>query len=286
MRANMRTNFSDTALGNLCTTRCVAPPSSAFVAPSRVKRPPPRPPAPRSLVQTFLRVGTGRKSGNGSNSRARPARAADWKDRVDRALTRSSKIPVAMHAEPAYVPVMSPPATLMTAEDLLQTRFPDKRTELVRGVLVVREPAGSRHGLVTMNLGAELAVYAKQTGAGAVYAAETGFKLATNPDTVRAPDIAFVTRDRLPPPDATGYPALAPDLAVEVLSPGDRPGQVLAKVADWLSAGTRLVWTVDPERRVARVYRHDGSETFVTADSALDGEDVLPGFSCSLVSIL
>jgi len=191
-----------------------------------------------------------------------------------------------MHAEPAYVPVMSPPATLMTAEDLLQTRFPDKRTELVRGVLVVREPAGSRHGLVTMNLGAELAVYAKQTGAGAVYAAETGFKLATNPDTVRAPDIAFVTRDRLPPRDATGYAALAPDLAVEVLSPGDRPGQVLAKVADWLSAGTRLVWTVDPERRVARVYRHDGSETFVTADGALDGEDVLPGFSRSLVSIL
>src|SRR5256885_5571643 len=226
------------------------------------------------------------QSENGSNSRARPARAADWKDRVDRALTRSSKIPVAMHAEPAYVPVMSPPATLMTAEDLLQTRFPDKRTELVRGVLVVREPAGSRHGLVTMNLGAELAVYAKQTGAGAVYAAETGFKLATNPDTVRAPDIAFVTRDRLPPPDATGYPALAPDLAVEVLSPGDRPGHVLAKVADWLSAGTRLVWTGAPERRAARGHRHDGSETFVTADGALDGEDVLPGFSCSLVSIL
>src|SRR5205823_5215775 len=148
VRANMRTNFSDTALGNLCTTRCVAPPSSAFVAPSRVKRPPPRPPAPRSLVQTFLRVGTGRKSGNGSNSRARPARAADWKDRVDRALTRSSNIPVAMHAEPAYVLVMSPPATVMTAEDLLQTRFPDKRTALVRGVLVVREPAGSRPGLV------------------------------------------------------------------------------------------------------------------------------------------
>jgi Uma2 family endonuclease len=191
-----------------------------------------------------------------------------------------------MPPERAYVPVMSPPARLMTADDLLRTHVPDKRTELVRGVLLVREPAGSRHGLVTMNLGAELAVYAKQTGAGGVYAAESGFKLASNPDTVRAPDIAFVTRERMPPPSTTGYPALAPDLAVEVLSPGDRPGEVLAKVADWLSAGTRLVWVVDPERRLARVYRHDGSEAFVTAESALDGEDVLPGFSCSLASVL
>src|SRR5213078_161551 len=191
-----------------------------------------------------------------------------------------------MLGERSYVPVMPPPPPLMTADELLRTHVPHKRTELVRGVLVVREPAGSRHGLVTMNLGTELAVYAKQTGAGGVYAAESGFKLASDPDTVRAPDIAFVSRERLPPPATTGYPPLAPDLAVEVLSPGDRPGEVLAKVADWLSAGTRLVWTVDPERRVARVYRHDGSETLVTADGALDGEDVLPGFSCSLVSIL
>src|SRR5438128_11977770 len=191
-----------------------------------------------------------------------------------------------MAAERAYVPAMSPPAVLMTADELLQTQVPDKRTELVRGVLVVREPAGSRHGLVTMNLGAELAVYAKQTGAGGVYAAESGFKLASNPDTVRAPDIAFVSRERLPPPSTTGYPTLAPDLAVEVLSPGDRPGDVLAKVADWLSAGTRLVWVVDPERRLARVYRLDGSETIVTTDGTLDGEDVLPGFACPLASIL
>ena len=191
-----------------------------------------------------------------------------------------------MPAERAYVPVMSPPAALMTADELLRTHVPNKRAELLRGVLVVREPAGSRHGLVTMNLGAELALYAKQTGAGGVYAAETGFKLASDPDTVRAPDIAFVTRERLPPPNTTGYPALAPDLAVEVLSPGDRPGEVLAKVADWLSAGTRLVWVVDPERRLARVYRHDGSETIVMADGALEGEDVLPGFNCSVASVL
>jgi Uma2 family endonuclease len=79
---------------------------------------------------------------------------------------------------------------------------------------------------------------------------------------------------------------LAPDLVVDVLSPGDRPGEVLAKVADWLSAGTRLVWVVDPERRLARVYRPDGSETIVTVEGALDGEDVLPRFTCPLGAIL
>lgn len=179
-----------------------------------------------------------------------------------------------------------PPLTLMTAEELLRANIPDKRTELVRGVLMVREPAGSMHGLVAMNLGAELTVYAKRTGAGGVFAAETGFKLATDPDTVRAPDVAFVRRERMPPSGTTGYAVMAPDLAVEVLSPGDRPGEVLAKVADWLSAGTRLVWVVDPARVLARVYRHDGTETIVTADGTLEGEDVVPGFSCPLATIL
>ena len=73
---------------------------------------------------------------------------------------------------------------------------------------------------------------------------------------------------------------------VEVLSPDDRPGEVLAKVADWLSAGTRLVWVVDPARQVARVYRQDGSETIVTTDGALQGEDVLPAFACPLAAVL
>jgi Uma2 family endonuclease len=98
--------------------------------------------------------------------------------------------------------------------------------------------------------------------------------------------VAFIRRDRLPDPEPLGFPDLAPDLVVEVLSPGDRPGDILAKVADWLSAGTRLVWVVDPLRRVARVYRQDGSETIVTADRALEGEDVLPGFACPLEKIV
>jgi Uma2 family endonuclease len=78
---------------------------------------------------------------------------------------------------------------------------------------------------------------------------------------------------------------MAPDLAIEVLSPDDRPAEVLEKVADWLKAGARLVWVVDPARRSARVYRADGGESVLGAAEALDGEDVLPAFVCPLGEI-
>ena len=173
----------------------------------------------------------------------------------------------------------------MTADELLRLNLPDKRTELVKGVLVVREPAGFRHGDVAVKLTIAIASFVRPRDLGTVLAAETGFKLATNPDTVRAPDVAFVQKDRVPSPPPAGYAPFAPDLAVEVLSPDDRPGEVLAKVADWLSAGCRLVWVVDPARRIARVYRADGSESLLSHRDALDGEDVLPQFACFLASI-
>ena len=175
---------------------------------------------------------------------------------------------------------------LLTAEQLLDMSIPDKHVELVRGVLVVREPPGGRHGRIAMNFAVELGMHVRTHQLGVVYAAETGFTLSRRPDTVRAPDVAFISRDRLPSPEPTGYPELGPDLVVEVLSPGDRPGEVLAKIADWLSAGTRLVWVIDPDRRKARIYRDDGSEAIVAADEALDGENVVPGFSCRLDAVL
>jgi Uma2 family endonuclease len=192
-----------------------------------------------------------------------------------------------MPAERAYVPNMPPP-TLMSADELLHVHLPDKRVELVRGVLVVREPPGFRHGRVTVSLAARLDAHLRAVGGGAaqVLVAEAGFTLARNPDTVRGPDLAVVTRGRLPDPEPTGFVDLAPDLVVEVVSPGDRPGEILAKVADWLSAGTRLIWVIDPGRRLARIYRHDGTERIVTAEETLDGEDAVPGFSCALVEIL
>jgi Uma2 family endonuclease len=174
---------------------------------------------------------------------------------------------------------------LMTAEELLRTNAPNKRTELIRGRLIVREPAGWRHGAVTMNLTARLVQHVDLTGAGQLLAAETGFTLFRSPDTVRAPDIAFVRRDRVPA-QTVGFAELAPDLVVEVLSPDDRPGEMLAKVGDWLEAGVRLVWVIDPERRLARIYRQDGTESLLGAAEALNGEDVLPGFACPLPQIL
>src|SRR2546428_4823943 len=190
-----------------------------------------------------------------------------------------------MRAERAYVPNMSSPAR-MTADELLHVRIPDKRVELVRGSLVVREPPGYTHGRVTVSLAVRLAAHLENTGAPQVIVAETGFTLARNPDTVRGPDLAVLRRDQVPVPEPRGFLELGPDLVVEVLSPGDRPGEVLAKVADWLSAGTRLVWVIDPERRLTRVYRDDGRETIVTAEGGLDGEGVLPGVSFSLASLL
>jgi Uma2 family endonuclease len=175
------------------------------------------------------------------------------------------------------------PATLITAEELLQSSIPDKRTDLVCGVLRVREPAGDRHGRVTMNLAIRLGTWVEHAGAGQLFAAATGFMLFRAPDTVRAADIAFVRRERLPQA-ISGFPELAPDLAVEVLSPGDRPSETLAKIGDWLDAGTRLIWVIDPERRMARIHRQDGTETLVSETDSLDGEDVLPGFRCALAA--
>ena len=176
-------------------------------------------------------------------------------------------------------------ATLMTAGELLQATIPDKRTDLVRGVLRVREPAGDRHGRVTMNLTIRLGIWVEQASAGQLFAAETGFMLFRAPDTVRAADIAFVRRERLPEA-GPGFPELAPDLVVEVLSHGDRAGETLAKVGDWLEAGAQLVWVIDPERRRARIYRLDGSEVSIDEDAALSGDEVLPGFACRLGSVL
>ena len=100
-----------------------------------------------------------------------------------------------------------------------------------------------------------------------------------------APDVAFISNERLPDPPPRGFAELAPDLAVEVLSPDDRPGEVLEKVGDWLNAGARLVWVVDPIRVLARVYRADGSESILDKVDSLHGENVWPGFEYPLSAI-
>lgn len=173
----------------------------------------------------------------------------------------------------------------VTARDLEGLERPGKLIELVRGRLVVSEPPGTRHGAISANLAAELAVFVRSRNAGLVFAQDTGFQIASDPDTVRAPDVAFVRVGRAGEIPPRGYAELAPDLVAEVLSPEDRPAAVSDKVAEWLAAGARLVWVIDPEQREATVHRQ-GRVSVVASEGSLDGEDVLPGFSCPLSRIL
>jgi Uma2 family endonuclease len=175
---------------------------------------------------------------------------------------------------------------LLTAEQLERISIPGKVVELLRGRLIVHEPPGTYHGAIAAKLAYYLGDFAQRHSSGTVFAQDTGFKVGSNPDTVRAPDVAYVRRERTEQIQRRGYAALAPDLLAEVLSPDDRPGEVLEKAANWLAAGTRIVWVIDPERCEARVYRQDGSLAIVGNDDALEGEDVLPGFSRLLGDVL
>jgi Uma2 family endonuclease len=175
---------------------------------------------------------------------------------------------------------------LMTAEELEHLHLPAKSTELDRGRLVVREPPGTRHGRIAATLAYFITDFVRRNHLGVVFAQDTGFKIQSEPDTVRAPDAAFLAQERVNLVPDRGYAALTPDLLAEIVSPDDRPGELLAKIAQWLEAGTKLVWVIDPRIDEARVYRPDGSLTITGADGALDGEDVLPGFACALKDVL
>lgn len=168
----------------------------------------------------------------------------------------------------------------LTAEELL--RMPDNgiRYELIKGELRVREPVGHNHGRIAANLTGSLIVHVSGHHLGAVYAAETGFLIATNPDTVRALDVAFVSQSRVDQVgDSKGYFPGAPNLAVEVISPGDTYSEVEEKALAWLEAGTRMVLTLDPRRRTVTVYKSLEEITILTEDAMLDGGDVVPGWS-------
>ncbi len=174
----------------------------------------------------------------------------------------------------------------MTAEDLFELPDDGMRHELVEGELRTMAPAGAEHGLVALRVGARVLQHAEQHGLGEAYAPETGFILRRAPDTVRAPDVAFVAAHRLTAARSRGFAELAPDLVVEVVSPSDRASYVAAKAAMWLDAGVRLVWVVDPQAGLAAVHHPGGLVTVLRQNGALDGEDVLPGFRLPLAELL
>jgi Uma2 family endonuclease len=168
---------------------------------------------------------------------------------------------------------------LITAEELL--RMPDDgyRYELVRGELRKMAPAGHFRGRVAINVTTPLDQHVRAHHLGVVYAAETGFKLASNPDVVRAPDVAFIRRQRVEEVgDVEGYWPGAPDLAVEVISPSDTYADVQEKVFDWLEAGTRMVILVMPRKRGVTVYRSLTDMVMLTEHDTLDGGEVVPGW--------
>ena len=177
-------------------------------------------------------------------------------------------------------------ARLLTADDLLRLDAKGVRGELIRGVLHETMPAGVRHGQIVIELGAVLMNFVKPRGLGTLIGSDAGVRLERDPDTVREPDIAFFSASKLPPgADVPGYAEVAPDLVVEIASPGDSRREVYDKARMWLSHGVRLVWAVHPDTRTIDVHRADGPVATLGEDGALDGLDALPGFACEVGAV-
>jgi Uma2 family endonuclease len=177
--------------------------------------------------------------------------------------------------------------TIVTADELLaMPRGLGKRYELVEGELRVMSPGSWRHGKVISRLNSRLESYVEEHGLGVVFGAETGFRLASNPDTVRAPDVSFIAKEHLPAQEPVeAYWPGAPDLAVEVTSPGDRRSEIEEKIQAWLSAGCVAVWIVDPKTKTGAIHRSNADVQIVAAGEILQGDPIVPGFSCSLTEV-
>ena len=187
-----------------------------------------------------------------------------------------------------------PPATTTPSDrsDLTWKQFqrlpaePGSRLELVRGRLVREPRPAPLHGRVVSTLTWLLEGFARENGSGVVLV-EAGFLLAREPDTVRGPDLCFVSAWRVPVDGygQGGFWELAPDLAIEVLSPGNRASEMQEKVLDYLAAGSRQVWVVDPRLKSVTVHTPGGEARLLIGGAVLEGGDVLPGFRVELESL-
>ena len=173
---------------------------------------------------------------------------------------------------------------IFTAEDLLHLpEAPDgRRYELVEGKLYEMPPPGPRHGYITSNVAFLIETYVRRHRIGRVMAGDTGFLLGRDPDTVRGPDVAYISYERFPEdrelPDR--YEDILPELAVEVVSPSDTRRYVREKAEAWLAAGVAVVWVLDPRIGEVTVYRAGRGTSVFHGEETLDGAPALPGFSC------
>ena len=174
---------------------------------------------------------------------------------------------------------------LLTADDLLRLDAEGIKGELIRGVLCEEMPPGYEHAEIVAEMTMQLRSFAKLQSLGTVLG-EFGVNLERTPDTVRAPDVAFVSRERVPlGTRPRGYSDVVPDLVVEVVSPNDTRRAVHDKALMWLRNGVRLAWVVHPDSRTVDVYPERGTVTTLTEEDSLDGLAVLPGFTCSVGEI-
>lgn len=175
---------------------------------------------------------------------------------------------------------------LVTAGELSNLPDDDLRHELINGELIIMPLPKAPHGRVANRLGAPLTQFVWNRGLGEIYIGDVGYQLTWNPDTVLGPDISYISKQRLREMgEVEGYWQGPPDLAVEVLSPGDRRGQVNKKVLQWLSGGAKQVWLVDPKHRTITIYRSETDTTTFSDSDQLEAEDLFPGFRLSLDSI-
>ena len=175
----------------------------------------------------------------------------------------------------------------MTAEEFYRLPNNGQVQELVAGRIVSEPVPSMEHGRVAARFVALLDKFISARKLGLLFTCDSGFILARSPDTVRGPDISFVSTDRLRGAGPIkGYFSGPPDLAIEVLSPHDRPGEVRSKVADYLAAGTPIVWVVDSAAETVTVYRSLLAPETLASDQELSGEDILPGFTLKVAELL
>jgi Uma2 family endonuclease len=181
---------------------------------------------------------------------------------------------------------MSVSSNPITADQLLGMPDDGKRYELLEGVIQMMSPAGGRHGSVAFDLAFALGQHVKSKGLGSVFAAETGFLISTDPDTVRAPDVAFVRHKRMQElENLDGYLPLAPDLVGEVVSPNDSTSEVEAKSQMWLAAGVRMVLVVDPANETIRVYCTPSQIDVFHHGDTIDATDVVEGWKLKVADV-